>query len=137
MSVNNCIKIEYKAKYVLWEGFSSIDNLFELYYPTTSSTSETTTGTTSGTTGTTGTTTGGTTTSGSTSDSTSETTSSIIDFTMNKEGTIIIKTGPFKTEDITSVTANKGDYIIKTNTEQSYVEVITKEDFEETFVKTR
>lgn len=126
MSVNNCIKIEYKAKYVLWEGFSSIDNLFELYYPTTSSTNSTT----------------GTTTSGSTSgitsgDSTSETTSSIIDFTMNKEGTIIIKTGPFKTEDITSVTANIGDYIIKTNTEQSYVEVITKEYFEENFVKIR
>jgi hypothetical protein len=115
MSVNNCIKIEYKAKYVEWEGFSSIDNLFELYYPTTNST---TGGTTSG-------------------DSTSETTNSIIDFTLNKEGTIIIKTGPFKTEDITSVTASIGDYIIKTNTEQSYVEVITKEDFEETFIKTR
>ena len=33
MSINNCIKIEYKAKYILWKGFSSIDDLFELYYP--------------------------------------------------------------------------------------------------------
>ena len=92
MSVNNCIKIEYKAKYIVWKGFSSIDDLFELYYP----------------------------------DATNADTSKI-DFTMNKEGTITLKTG---SNGNTSENAKIGDYIIKT----SYIDVIPKEHFEQYFV---